>query len=341
MTDEQYPTPEQENNEASNEASADDVSNDELRFVPPELRDTGEMEVIADTQDDAIDITSEPEVDDTLAEHDTLPNDEDEYDVEGALAAVASLEELAIDADDTADDEEESLAERVGVDDHDITDADDYFELGLKQDDIPQTLPLDERFEGEFDDVNTFPRPKPSAMQRGTLASIIPAILLIGVGGLLTLLLTTSDDTLSGGLLLTLAVGGFGVMLIGHWLSSGRWAVGSFFIGIVLLLLSGTAYYLVQPTNLSLLEGYPLFLTAIGLAFVLTDIFNKTSQQRVWLIGLLVGITGLLGVVVTSNLINASILNRLQPLLPVALVIVAILLIAPVLRRNRPTRDNA
>ena len=103
---------------------------------------------------------------------------------------------------------------------------------------------------------------------------------------------------------------------------------------MTLLLTGGTVAYLVLPNQLSLVDGYPLILTAIGTAFVITDVFVP-SGRRIWLIGLILAIAGLAGVLATTTLVNLEIVNSLSGLLPVAIVIVLVLLIAPFVSRRQ------
>jgi hypothetical protein len=283
----------------------------------------------------------------------------DDFDVEAALAAVASLEHLATstadnappetDEDDPADDDFDDRellqiaaeARALRQDDPDaprtqplvnVTD-----DAPPAEDDADDDLPaaayaLDDRFTPE--PPTGIPRPPLSELNRGTLASILPALLLIIGGGALTFLLTTSTAVLAPPLLAMIALGGVGVILLVQWLASARWAMGSFFIGITLLLCAVTGAYLLQGTQLSLQQGYPLFLTAIGLAFILTDIFTA-SHNRVWLLGLLIGIAGVGGVLVTSEALDTAWITILQAYWYVPAIIIALILITPLLRRQQ------
>lgn len=252
----------------------------------------------------------------------------DDLDVEGALAALASLHELSrddevdiADEDDSSDNDEESPDiqefERLESDDEEI-EADD--------EEIPEA--------GAVIDYGTFPRLPVSSLHRGQLASVVPALLLIGIGAYLTFMVTTSGTDFDPVLITAVLVGGVGVMLLAQWISSSRRAIGSFFIGALLLLTGGTVAYLVIPNNLSLIDGYPLILTAIGTAFVLSDVFVP-SGRRIWLVGLILAIAGLAGVVTTTSILDTGIAQSSGRLLPVAIVIVVVLLIAPILRRRQ------
>ena len=297
-----------------------------------------------------------------LADDDAQQADEnaprDDFDVEAALAAVASLEHLATstsddapaetDADDPADDDFDDRellqiaaeARALRQDDPDaprtqplVDVADDAPPAHDDAGDLPAAAyALDDRFTAQ--PQAGIPRPPLSELNRGTLASILPALLLIIGGGALTFLLTTSTAVLAPPLLAMIALGGVGVILLVQWLASARWAMGSFFIGMALLLCAVTGVYLLQGTQLSLQAGYPLFLTAIGLAFILTDIFTA-SHNRVWLLGLLIGIAGVGGVLVTSGALDTAWITTLQAYWYVPAIIIALILIAPLVRRQQ------
>lgn len=244
----------------------------------------------------------------------------EDFDVEGALAAVASLHELA------APDEIEAV-------DDDVPDIEEFERIGSDEDELAQEseTALDAIEPNTYDSI--FPRPPVSVLHRGQLASIIPAILLIGIGGYLAFLMMGTQEALNPATIAPIAIGGFAVILLAQWISSARWAMGSFFIAALILLIGGTAAYLVLPNNLSLAQGWPLLFTAAGTAFVISDLFVP-SGRRLWLVGLILAISGLAGTVATSNLLGEGVQQVIGTLWPVAIIIILVLLIAPVLRRQ-------
>lgn len=249
----------------------------------------------------------------------------EDLDVEGALAAVASLHEL------TRTDELEAVDEAVA--DEDEVEIDTFERVESPDDGIDDTVETALEAVDSEPYESVFPHPPASALHRGQLASIVPALLLIGSGAYLTFILTASENTLSPTLLVALSIGGIGVILLAHWITSARWAMGNFFIAVLLLLTGSTAAYLAVPNNLSLMQGWPLLLTAVGTTFVISDLFVP-SGRRLWLIGLIFAISGLAGTLVTGNLLNDGIQQTIGGLWPLALVIVLVLLIAPLLRRQ-------
>lgn len=247
----------------------------------------------------------------------------EDLDVEGALAAIASLQEL------TRTDELEAVAE--GSED-DAPEIDEFERIDADDADAQEAEPaLNTREPTHYDTV--FPRPPLSVLHRGTLASIVPAILLIGIGVYLSYMLLSAQEAVNPTLIAGISAAGLVAILFAQWISSARWALGSFFIAVLLLLIGGTSAYLVLPNNLSLMQGWPLLITAAGTAFVISDLFVPTGR-RLWLIGLILAISGLAGTVATSNFLDESIQQAIRALWPVALIIVVVLLIAPLLRRQ-------
>ena len=294
-----------------------------------------------------------PEIENSQEEVENPPFDEDDFDVESAIAAISTLSDLTREEeiDDEVDDDnliEEELAEigeyeefEADYDEYEETEYDEHDYMPAVFDseddftDIEESEILEARFEEAPPRDSTIPQPPPSVLNRGTLPSVTPAILLIGVGGLLTLLLTTSDDPIPASLLIALAIAGVGVILLGQWLSSGRWSVGNFLFGSFLLLTGATGAILIQTDVLTLQQGTPLILTALGLAFVLTDIFTATAN-RVWFIGLILGLAGIVGVLLTGDLLDESLMGIVQIGAPIVLGLLVLFLIVPIFRRNTP-----
>lgn len=261
----------------------------------------------------------------------------DEIDVESALAAIALLHELTREQEPEEIDEVEEADAVDKVLEAEAEDAVESADLTEEEEAAPEAEVYVEYQEVEAETViqSDFPRPPQSALHRGQMASIVPAALLIAVGAGLTIILTTSDEaTLNPALVIAGGIGASGIALISYWLTSARWSAGSFLVGMVLVLCGATAAYLTLANTIDLTRGWPLLLTAVGAAFVITDLVNP-SDRRLWLVGLVLAIAGFAGVVVTAGMLDAGIVQILRGLWPVALVIVAVLLIVPIFRRNR------
>lgn len=271
----------------------------------------------------------------------------DDFDVEGALAAIASLHDLT--RDDIADADldmrlEEDIEpldiqtfERIEppLDDDDDSLADDNIsEEAVATIDETVIAASDMQEARAAYPEGVLPAPPIGALHRGQLASVIPAFTLIGIGAYLTFVLTMTDTQVSASLLIGLLIGGFGLMFIASWLSSSRWARGNLFIGMILLLMGATLAYLILPNRIDLATGYPLLLTALGTAFVVTDVVTP-SERRLWFLGLLIAIVGLIAFTVTAHLIDTSILAINQTVLGLCLLLLALFLLVPLLRSRQ------
>ncbi|MGJ3237460.1 MAG: hypothetical protein ACFE0Q_02015 [Anaerolineae bacterium] len=318
--DEQQP-----NDNLNNHASETEASED----VPVEAPT---VETEADNEDAPV---KQPTVKDEVQETEAPTSVEahDDLDVEGALAAIADLHILTRDETDLDADE----AQAADSEDEDETGvAIQEFER-IDHEPVPEEVETDaQALSAPTDNAyqSAFPRPPLSTLHRGQMASVIPALFLIVVGGYLTFIVTTIDMSLQPLAIAGVLVGGVGAMLIAQWLSSARWATGSLFIGVLMLLVGGLSVYLLMPNNLSLSEGYPLLLTAIGTAFVVTDIASP-SGHRLWLMGLILALSGLASVAVLTLLPQLNLPLSNPALLVLAVVIVAVFAIAPFIYRRQ------
>ncbi|MEZ4669079.1 MAG: hypothetical protein R3E39_14325 [Anaerolineae bacterium] len=180
-----------------------------------------------------------------------------------------------------------------------------------------------------------FPVPPMTTLKRGQLASVVPALLLIGVGVWLTVVLTTTGSLPDSGLLAGLVIAGFGLTLVVRWLATGRWAGGSLFFGLALLLMGGSVIFLLQPFSPGLVSGWPMLIAAIGVALLLSGILTYPSDRRLVFPGVVILAVGLVGLIVTMNILSNEILVVAASLWPVAVVIVAIFFVLPMLFRQR------
>ncbi|MBE0690064.1 MAG: hypothetical protein IH587_08090, partial [Anaerolineae bacterium] len=212
------------------------------------------LETSVDTFDDALEeLEDEPFAQDYSAVSEPIDNtflsgEQLDLDVDAALAAVASLSDVV--ADREVSEDAALAAER------------------------PSTMP-----------TLSFASPKPVALRRGSLASVIPAAILIVSGALLTLA-TTSGAIIPVQFVVWGAIGAVGLLLISYWLSSRRWARGSFFFA-ALLLLSAAAFYAVTAPDGIGTRGFPLLIVATGAAFVLTSLVSRPFIRSVLLPGVL------------------------------------------------------
>ncbi|MCA9912255.1 MAG: hypothetical protein KC496_02865 [Anaerolineae bacterium] len=245
----------------------------------------------------------------------------DDIDVESALAAVASLHTLT--------QEDEATAEAALEDDAEALDSDsEYDDLPELYREADELAPVDEAPASAVAPVGLPLRD--DRLLRGQAASVIPAFLLIGMGAVLTFWLTTGSElpstlTLFGGGLIAL-----GIMLLSRWFSTRT--QGSLFMGLLLALLGGLSVYWGNSASSGWLVSWPLLLSAPGLALLLSSLATRGSRSAV-LVGLILTASGL--VVILMNQVLPELDSALAPFWPVALGIGIVLLIAPVLRRQR------
>ncbi len=179
-----------------------------------------------------------------------------------------------------------------------------------------------------------FPVPPATVLRRGQLASVVPALLLIGLGAWLTFALTVAPSPLDGLIMAAVLLGGVSVALLARWLSSGRWARGSLLVGLALLFMTGITLYLQQPAAMGFTQGWPLLVVGLGAAVLLTALLAYPPERRLLLPGALLAVAGLIALVVTLGLLPAEVVTLAGTLWPVVLVVVLIVWLLPVVRRN-------
>lgn len=205
-------------------------------------------------------------------------------DIDAALAAVGALPDL--------------MAER---------DAEYEIER-QRQQEIARTAEERERWRAGY----RFARPPQMRLQRGQPASVIPALILIGVGAYLTFALTLSQTPPAPGMVALLVCAAVGITLLSYWLNARRWARGALFGGL-LLILSGAVLYVVTtsslvaalPAGLAGLTtggGWRLFLAAAFAALTLSGLLARPVSNGLTVLGL----GGLLGIALDVLIRNGS-----------------------------------
>lgn len=299
------PEPASEETAADETAPAADEAGPELVETLPEPDDDAgppDMAAVAAALDEALGPDDESVDMDALAASLDETLDPDAMDVDAALAAVATLAELG-----EADEDEETEA----VDD----------ETGQLVQISPPSLSY------------MLARPPLMSLERGQAASVVPALLLMAAGAGLTLLLTTSGTRLELPLLAGMAAGITGLALLAQWRSSQGWGRGSFFIGLLLLLWAGVLAFLVSPQSPGP-AGWPLLVSALGAALLLTGLLTRPAIPRLALAGLALLLAGLAGLPLTTGLLGPDIIQTLAALWPLAAVLVLALLLLPLLIRH-------
>lgn len=188
---------------------------------------------------------------DDLGSAETAPLD---FDIDAALAAVGSLDSVM---------NAESAREQAER----------------------ERLEAEQRAEDEYQrwaESYQFPRPGMTRVQAGRPASLIPAVALIALGGLVTFG-GTLNLPLTPEVLWALAGAALGLAALTYWLASRRWARGASFVGWAAI---GLAAVSAAPT----LIGQPLPsilpLGVIGLACALTGLLSRPNSAGLGVIGL-------------------------------------------------------
>lgn len=291
-----------ERNPTQSDPNAPDAfdPSDDLRYAPP-------VEAPDQTVAANPDPTAQPSVQVT---GDSLPvTVTDGLDIEAALAAVSTLSDV--------------VAEQEAAEQARIARAETEAQAKAER---QARLENPERY---------FPVPPMTVLKRGQLASVIPALLLIGIGAWLTFSRTSLGVLPDTNLLLVLLLIGLGVTLISRWGISRRWARGSLFFGL-LLLLAGLGYTaLLQPGIPSLAQLWPLMVAILGIAMLFTGILAVPKQSQLVFPGFIMIIAGVAGALITLNLLPDSLTLVAASLWPVAVVIIVLIWFLPLVFRQR------
>jgi hypothetical protein len=182
--------------------------------------------------------------------------------------------------------------------------------------------------------VPEMPMPPLGTLKRGQPGSIVPALLLIGIGGWLTL--TTTSGASPDPLVIAGVIGG-GIMLtlLAQWIGTGRWSRGTLFFGLLVLLAAGVIAFSLQPNGIDMVRGYPLLMVALGVALVLAGFLARPANPRLIVPGALAVLAGVVGLAVTLGLLPNSVLTFAAPLTPVVIGVVVVIGLLPLVFRRR------
>lgn len=244
-----------------------------------------------------------------------LPPLEDDYaEYESDAIAVAG-DELDEDADDTLIGDEESLLAVASI--SDVT--------AEREAEREFVLPA---FEAAL------PMPPMTTLKRGHLGSLVPGLLLIGIGGWLTLT-TTAGTPLDPMLMAAVGIGAVIVTLLAQWLGTGRWGRGYLFFALVLLFATGFIAFSIQPGGLSLMRGWPLLVLALGVAIILSGLLSRPASRKLVAPGVLLVVAGLLGTITLNNVLPPQILTTAATWWPAVVVALALIWLLPLVFRRR------
>ena len=299
--------------------SSDDEYEDELESQANLSDDEQYEDELASLSDD-----QEYEYEDELESQANLSDDEqyarpsqyvrsDELDIDAALAAVSQLTLLT--QDDTDDAEE------------DIEDGEYY---PVAEDTIAEFTREPHR-EATYD----FEQPRDLSMSRGQMASVIPALSLIILGGWLTFTLTTSTIQPSAGLLFAVVLIAVGAIFLSQWLTSARWSRGNFFFGSSALMIGGIQLYFSQVSPDTVSNGWSLWIVSLGIALFGTGYIAVPRLQRLSIMGFITIIAGAIGYILTSGTLDPSLITFVSNLWFVGVAIIVFMMVAPLIRRRQ------
>ncbi len=228
-------------------------------------------------------------------------------DIEAALAAVSSL------SDEQAHREAIEAAAAAAA-------ADDELETE------PET-------EIEARPLASLREPPPLVLRRGQPGSVIPALLLMGIGAWLTLALTSGATALTSPLLVSGVLGAvLVVILLAQWLASGRWTRGILFVALFALLLFAALY---EDLTAGLGLAVPLTLAAFGGALILTGLIGRPPDRRLLISGVLLAVGSLIAAIIARGLLPSTLLVGIAPYGWVVAAVLIVIWLLPVVFGRR------
>lgn len=180
----------------------------------------------------------------------------------------------------------------------------------------------------------TLPAPPLSTLKRGSLGSLVPALLLMGGGAWLTFTFTTGA-TVEPLLLTALVIGGIALSLLAQWLGTRRWSRGVLFAALLIAAVAGVIVFSLQPGGIDLVRGWPLLLVALGVALLLAGLLARPVERRAFVPALLLALAGALGLGFTGGYLPQDFLAIVTPYAPAGLVALAVVWAAPLLFKRR------
>ncbi len=254
---------------------------------------TDKTNLIPDGDNDIIPLEPVAQNPDTAPDWSIYAHDRDAEDIDAALAAVASLSEPVT----------EKEAQEIALDAAPPKRTSAY--------------------------SPTLPMPPLSRLKRGQLGSVIPALLLIGLGAWLTLN-TTSGTAIDPTLIALVVIGGIALTLIAHWIGTGRWSRGTLLFGVLIALVLAFVFAAMQ----GFASFYPLVIAASGVALIAAGVLSRPPERRAFAPGLLLIVAGGIGLVVSMGIVPSNLLPIAVTAAPIVALLVLIILLLPRLRRR-------
>lgn len=282
---------------------------DDLRFAPPDETAFEDAPLITDTVefDATDDETAEVLLEDLvprLSQADAADFDADALDIDAALAAVSTLDDLI------AEQEAEAAAQQAAAEEAERLAAER--EARMRH---PESF---------------FPMPALSSLPRGRFDSVITALAFIVSGIVLTLTLTggTPDFLSQQGFMILLVI--FFVLLV-RWLVSQPMTLGNGLFAVALLLLFAVGEQVLQPLS----TQWPLFVAGVGAALFFRNLLNGQRAAMSLFAPLVVTVAGVSAWLVTSGQLPIALQGLPQSVIWVVLGLVALILLLPVLFKQR------
>ncbi len=158
--------------------------------------------------------------------------------------------------------------------------------------------------------------------RRAQVSTALPALLLIILG----LLYLLNPVELTPPLAIGFAVGALGLSMIARFLLNVRRERGLFFVGLVILSWVGFTTVVITR-GLIVAQVWPLLIMALGLAALLTFLFERNHERGLILPGFLLIAGGGIALLFTLGLVSGEVLRLVATYWPVIFVLLALALL--------------
>lgn len=183
-------------------------------------------------------------------------------------------------------------------------------------------------------------RPAYRSVERSSrgLHTTLAGILLIALGVILVWPVFSGGYILVPGVIAAIAIIGWALSLLAYWHHSGRQARGALFVALTLLLWVGTT---VVAYAQGVLDGrlWPLYVAILGLVILLTYIGDRQRESRLATPGIILLIAGLIGLLITYDIIPSVIVAAISESWSWVLVVL-ILALLPLAFQRAPRRRS-
>jgi hypothetical protein len=163
--------------------------------------------------------------------------------------------------------------------------------------------------------------------RRSQVSTALPALLLIAVG----LLYLLKPSELTRPLAIAAGLAALGVGLVARFLLNTRRERGLFFIGVLLLLWLGLAALAASGT-IDIFQGWPLAISAVGLAMIVTFVFERTHDRGLLFPGAMLILAGGIALPFTMEMFSSSLLSNVALYWPVLFLLVALAILPRAIR---------